>query len=92
MKPIRYITGLCVSILLSCIPAHAQDEFYKGKTIRIVIGTAVGASYGVFAQLVARHLGRFIPGEPSLITQSMPGAGGLVALNHLRIYRQKTAL
>ncbi|MGE3643528.1 MAG: Bug family tripartite tricarboxylate transporter substrate binding protein [Beijerinckiaceae bacterium] len=63
---------------------HAADDgFYKGKTIRIVIGTSVGGSYGVFSQLAARHLGRYIPGNPALVPVSMPGAGGLVALNYL---------
>ncbi|MGH6768966.1 MAG: Bug family tripartite tricarboxylate transporter substrate binding protein [Xanthobacteraceae bacterium] len=66
-------------------PARAESvgDFYKGKTIRIVIGTGIGGSYGVYATLVSRHLGRHVPGGPTLIVQSMPGAGGLVALNHL---------
>src|ERR1700741_3212325 len=66
-------------------PVHAQSvaDFYKGKIVRIVIGTAVGGAYGLFSQLASRHLGRFIPGSPTVIIQSMPGAGGLVALNHL---------
>jgi len=63
--------------------AETTAEFFKGKTIRIIIGTGMGGSYGVYGQLVARHLGRFLPGEPTLIVQSMPGAGGLVALNYL---------
>jgi tripartite-type tricarboxylate transporter receptor subunit TctC len=66
-------------------PARADTvaEFFKGKTIRVVIGTGIGGSYGVYGTLVSRHLGRFIPGAPALAVQSMPGAGGLVALNHL---------
>ncbi len=82
MRAARLLASLCVLLALSNA-ARAQEDFYKGKTVRIVIGTAVGASYGVFAQVVARHLGRFIPGEPALVPVAMPGAGGLVALNHL---------
>ncbi|MPZ38393.1 MAG: hypothetical protein GEU95_10040 [Rhizobiales bacterium] len=65
--------------------AHAQSvaDFYRGKTIRLIIGTSVGGAYGVFSQLASRHIGRFIPGSPTVIIQSMPAAGGLVALNHL---------
>jgi tripartite-type tricarboxylate transporter receptor subunit TctC len=63
--------------------AESVAEFYKGKTIRIIIGTGIGGSYGVYGTLVSRHLGRFIPGQPTLVVQSMPAAAGLVALNHL---------
>jgi tripartite-type tricarboxylate transporter receptor subunit TctC len=49
----------------------------------VIIGTAVGGSYGIYGQLVSQHFGRHVPGSPNVIVQSMPGAGGLVALNHL---------
>lgn len=65
--------------------AHADDvaDFYRGKTIRVVIGTGIGGTYGVYAQLVARHFGRFVPGAPTVVMQSMQGAGGFTALNWL---------
>jgi tripartite-type tricarboxylate transporter receptor subunit TctC len=63
--------------------AETVEEFYRGKTIRVVIGAGVGGSYAVYAQLASRHLGRFIPGSPTVVMQSMPGAGGLIALNYL---------
>jgi tripartite-type tricarboxylate transporter receptor subunit TctC len=65
------------------VRADPVADFYRGKTVRIIIGTSVGGAYGVFSQLAARHIGRFIPGSPTVIVQSMPGAGGLVSLNHL---------
>jgi tripartite-type tricarboxylate transporter receptor subunit TctC len=73
------------SAFLSPPAAQAESvrDFYKGKTVRVIIGTPVAGSYGIYAQLTARHLGRFIPGSPTVIMQSMMGAGGLVALNHL---------
>jgi tripartite-type tricarboxylate transporter receptor subunit TctC len=66
-------------------PARAETvaEFYKGKTVRVVIGSGVGGSYAVYAQLMSRHLGRFLPGAPTVVMQNMPGAGGLVAMNYL---------
>ena len=65
------------------LPAAASDNFYAGKTVRIVIGTAVGGEYGTYAQLLAQHIGKFVPGKPTVTVQAMPGGGGMVALNHL---------
>jgi tripartite-type tricarboxylate transporter receptor subunit TctC len=62
--------------------AHAQSDFYKGKTVSIVIGAKTG-SLAVAAQLVARHLSRFIPGEPTVIFRQMPGGAHLNATNHI---------
>lgn len=66
-------------------PAAAQDaveKFYKGRDVQILIGAGVGGTYGLYAQLAARHLKKHIPGQPNLIMQSMPGAGGNVALGY----------
>lgn len=65
--------------------ARADDiaDFYKGKTVRVIIGTGVGGTYAVYGQLVARHLGRHLPGNPTVVMQSMQGAGGFTALNWL---------
>ena len=63
--------------------ARADDDFYAGKTVRIIIGTTTAGEYGAYAQLMAHHIGRFIPGKPTVIVQTMLGGGGLVALNHL---------
>ncbi len=66
-------------------PASAQtgvEAFYKSKDVQLLIGTAPGGTYGLYAQLVTRHLKKHIPGQPNVIMQSMPGAGGNVALNY----------
>jgi tripartite-type tricarboxylate transporter receptor subunit TctC len=63
--------------------AHAQsavETFYKGRDVQIIMGAGVGGTYGLYTQLAARHLRKHIPGQPNLIMQSMPGAGGNVAL------------
>jgi tripartite-type tricarboxylate transporter receptor subunit TctC len=66
-------------------PAGAQsvEEFYKGRTVTMLVGTAPGGINDLSARLVARHLGRFIPGNPFIVVQTQPGAGGLVAANRL---------
>lgn len=74
---------LGAAIFASAAQAQSVADFYRGKTVRLIIGTSIGGAYGVFSQLAARHIGRFIPGSPAVIVQSMPAAGGLVALNHL---------
>src|SRR5437899_13080978 len=65
--------------------AHAQApaEFYRGKQIKLVVGTAAGQDYDLWARLIGRHITRHIPGNPSLIVENMPGAGHIVATNHL---------
>jgi tripartite-type tricarboxylate transporter receptor subunit TctC len=65
--------------------AAAQDAaaFYRGKTIELVIGYPPAGSNDIYGRIVARHLGKFIPGQPAIIVRNMPGAGSLLAANHL---------
>ena len=72
-------------LLAAAAPAAAQpaDEFYKGKQIRIVVGSTSGGDYDLWARLLSRHLPRHIPGHPGFVVENMPGAGTLVATNHL---------
>jgi tripartite-type tricarboxylate transporter receptor subunit TctC len=64
---------------------HAQtvEEFYKGKTLTLLIPNAPGGSFDLYARLVADNLGRFIPGHPFILPQNMPGASGMMAANYL---------
>ena len=80
----RVILSLAV-VTAATIPssARAADEFYKGKTIQISVGFAAGGGYDVYARLIARHMGKYIPGNPTFIVQNMPGAGSRVAANWL---------
>ena len=59
----------------------AVADFYRGKQIRIVIGSGPGGTYDIYSRLLAKHLGRFIPGNPAMLVQSRAGAGGLIAAN-----------
>ncbi len=61
----------------------AQDDFYRGKTIHIVVGFSAGGGFDTFARTFGRHVGRHIPGAPAVIVDNMPGAGSLIAANHL---------
>ncbi|MBI4489058.1 MAG: hypothetical protein HY694_08220 [Deltaproteobacteria bacterium] len=70
-------------LFLSSSVLLAQDLFYQGKTIRIIIGSSAGGGYDLWPRLVARHLGQNIPGKPDIIVQNMPGAGSLVAANYV---------
>jgi hypothetical protein len=74
------------AVLASCAVASAQQEvadFYKGKTVRIVVGVGVGSGYDINARTIARHLSAHIPGNPTVIVQNQPGAGSLTMTNQL---------
>jgi tripartite-type tricarboxylate transporter receptor subunit TctC len=64
--------------------AHpSTHEFFKEKTIRIVVAYSPGASFDIYSRTIARHLGKHIPGNPTIVVENMTGAGGLVLANHL---------
>ena len=79
--------AVCIILGLAAVqPAVAQsvEQFYRGRTVTLVVGTSPGGINDLSSRVVARHLGRFIPGNPSIIVQNVPGAGGLVTAN--RVY------
>jgi tripartite-type tricarboxylate transporter receptor subunit TctC len=93
-----FLSAVASIILLfgSNIASHAvePEAFYKGKTVILYIGFAPGGSYDYFGRLLARHIGRHLPGNPTVIAESMPGAGSFTAANFLyaRAPRDGTAL
>ena len=85
MKP-RILAFSGAAMMLLCLQAHAQQavaDFYRGKTITILFGGSPGGGYDVDARVLARHIGRFIPGNPSLVVQNISGARGLTSVNRL---------
>jgi tripartite-type tricarboxylate transporter receptor subunit TctC len=77
-----------MALVLGLISANAAqanpvEDFYRGKSITIVIGFSAGGDYDLRARLVARHMDRLIPGAPTMIARNMPGAGGVAATNWL---------
>ena len=81
----RALASACVLAgLLAATNASAQvEDFYKGKTVNIVVGFTPGGGYDVNARTVARHMGKHIPGNPNVIVQNMPGAGSLQSVRYL---------
>ena len=81
---IATITWLCTFMLVFQKSfANAVEDFYKDKKITVIVRSKAGGGYDTYARLVARHLGKHIPGNPDLIVQNMPGAGGIIAANYL---------
>jgi tripartite-type tricarboxylate transporter receptor subunit TctC len=78
------LTGAAL-LAVASLPAHADPvaDFYAGKTVRILVGFSPGGGYDLYARTLGRHLGRFIPGAPTVVVQNMPGAGSLKVVNWL---------
>ena len=76
---------ILMTLLSGCTAAQAQGvaDFYRGKTVSLTIGVAAGGGNDFYARLIGRHLGRFIPGAPTVVVQNMPGAGGIRHLNYM---------
>ena len=81
----------CIAALLLAVSAApaAADDFYAGKQISLIVGAGVGGGYDLQARVVARHLGRHIPGNPSVIVQNMPSR--IAAANHMFTTAPRTA-
>ena len=83
---LRFFIGLCL-ILMAQAAGYAGmisvEDFYTDKVLTLIVGNGPGGGYDALARLLARHLGKYIPGHPAIIVQNMPGAGTLVAANYL---------
>ena len=77
------IIGVLVGVTASVVPVHSQEPFYKGKTIRMIVGLAAGGGYDTYSRLIARHMSRYIPGNPTIVVENMDGAGSVIAANHM---------
>jgi tripartite-type tricarboxylate transporter receptor subunit TctC len=81
------IRSLCAAVALfiapTCAMADAVADFYRDKQLRFIIRAAPGGNYDLYMRLLARHIGNYIPGNPTAIPMNMPGGGGLTALNYV---------
>src|SRR5258706_266731 len=85
MRAVRFNT---LSLLLLCAAptigaAQTVEQFYKGRTVSIVVGFATGGAYDPYARLLARHLPNHLPGAPTIVIKNMQGAGSVLAANHV---------
>jgi tripartite-type tricarboxylate transporter receptor subunit TctC len=84
-RPFRAGIMAVLGVSVAAVAAHADPvaDFYRGKTLNLIIGTSSGNDYDFRGRLLARYLGRHLPGEPTIIPQNMPGVGGVKAANYL---------
>jgi tripartite-type tricarboxylate transporter receptor subunit TctC len=82
---------VALAALLASQAARAQpaEQFYPGRQMVLIVGGAAGSGYDVIGRMVARYMGSYLPGRPSFIVRNMPGAGGVVATNHLNAVAEK---
>lgn len=91
MKPNLKVSLFCALIVALLVPngwtaeptANAVAEFYRGKSIQIIVGHGPGGGFDTYTRVIARHLGKHIPGSPNIVVVNMPGAGGLVAAGYM---------
>src|SRR5947208_11908936 len=79
----RFAVTLGLIVALAASPARAQADFYKGKTVTVVVGSRVTGTLALAAQILTRHLGQHIPGTPTSILRQMPGGAHLNATNYV---------
>jgi tripartite-type tricarboxylate transporter receptor subunit TctC len=80
-----------IGVLLACLslawsqaaPAQGVDSFFRGKQLEILVGNAAGGGYDLYSRVLARHIGRHVPGNPAVVVKNVPGAGGLKLANDL---------
>ncbi len=86
------ITAGALATFTSAATAQTPEEFFKNQTVTIYVGLSVGGGYDLNARLVARHIGKYIPGNPTVVVKNMPGGGGLVMTNYIANAAPKNGL
>jgi len=83
-RTIAVAGALLLTLALSpAAPAQSGDDFYRGKTISMIIPIGPGGAYDAYARMVGRYLGKYLPGNPTIVARNMPGAGGVIGSNYL---------
>ena len=80
---IKSLACLFLALTFPASAAFAQEPFYQGKTVRIIVGASAGGGYDTYSRTIARHIGKHIAGNPTFVVDNMPGAGFLIAANHI---------
>src|SRR5512134_2577773 len=74
---------LSAAIQTAFLDKTKAQDIYKDKTLTFIVGYSPGGTYDQYARLMARHIGKYLPGNPTRVVENMPGAGGIIAANHL---------
>ena len=80
---LRYLIAVLSILPFTVSTTQAQDSYYKGKTVRIIVGASAGGGYDTYSRTVARHMGKHVPGNPTFAVDNMPGAGFLISANYM---------
>ena len=84
MKPrIWLLPATFAALFLVAVPRAPADEFYKGKTVTFVVGFSAGGGFDTYTRLIARHIAKHVPGNPTVVVENKAGAGGMIAANYL---------
>jgi tripartite-type tricarboxylate transporter receptor subunit TctC len=83
MRVVTAALAAPLALWASTIHAEPIADFYRGKTVTIVVSTSSGGGYDAMARMISRHIGRHIPGNPQVVVRNMPGAGGMTAMNYI---------
>lgn len=83
LPPLMWQAGSFAAVAKPAFDEKAVGDFYRGKTVRIIVGFSAGGGYDAYSRLVARHLAKYIPGSPNVIVENMAGAGSILATNHV---------
>src|SRR4029450_11130439 len=82
-KPLSMIATAILALLSVGQNVLAQESFFKGKNIRIIVASTAGGGFDAYTRMLSRYLGKYIPGNPSIVVENMPGAGHLIGANHI---------
>ena len=85
-KALGLLAGATILALAGLLPAHAQDavaQFYKGRNVTIIVGSPPGGGFDIYARLLGRHMGKYIPGNPTVVVTNMPGAASNASVAHI---------
>ena len=83
LKRVALAFLVTTAVLMPMLASAAEESFFRGKTVRINVGYAAGGGFDTYSRAVSRHLGKFIPGQPTVVVDNVPGAGGLIVANQL---------
>jgi tripartite-type tricarboxylate transporter receptor subunit TctC len=83
LRTLGLVSALFTTLGITPASSQTVEEFYRGKTVRFIIHSTAGGDYDAWARLIARHMTKYLPGNPTFLPQNMPGAGGITAANAL---------